>query len=40
MNERLIFAHQKSDRWFKWFLVTGGLFFLGHIVYAVAVGAL
>ena len=40
MSERLIFAHQKSDRWFKWFLVTGGIFFLGHFVYAVFAGVL
>lgn len=38
MSERLIFAHQKSDRWFKWFLAIGGLFFMGHIAYAVIKG--
>lgn len=40
MSERLIFAHKKSDRWFKWFLLSGGIFFIGHIAYAVVTGAL
>ena len=28
--------HQKSDRYFRWFLLFAALYFLGHIVAALA----
>jgi hypothetical protein len=29
-------AHSKSDKYFKWFLIAGVLYFLGHFVVSVA----
>jgi len=29
-------CHQRSDRWFRWFLLFAALYFLGHMVYALA----
>ena len=28
--------HDRSDKWFKWFMILGAVYFLGHIVHAVA----
>jgi hypothetical protein len=26
--------HDRSDKWFKWLMILGALYFLGHGVYA------
>ena len=28
--------HQQSDRYFRWFLIFAALYFLGHIIHALA----
>jgi len=41
-KDRLVFAskHDKTDKWFRWFLLSGTAYFLGHIAYAALVGAI
>lgn len=42
-EDRLLFLgskHKRSDKIFKWALAGGAVYFLGHFVYAVLVGAL
>lgn len=33
-------THDKSDRWFKYFLVASSLYFFLHLIHAIAKGAI
>lgn len=33
-------THDKSDRWFKPFLVVAFLYFIAHLIHAIAKGAI
>jgi hypothetical protein len=35
-KEKNMTAHQKSDRYFKWFLIVAALYFFGHMGAALA----
>jgi hypothetical protein len=32
--------HTKSDKWFKYFLIIGSIYFAVHIIHAIASGAI